>query len=116
MEQNIPDKYRYRNFEKPDSEIFNEDFEGWPMYKQNIRDFLIGFGLSYNKETNNWEISEDDPRLNTVVRIFEDDGMGYGTNQKYAHECKCFNNEQNEYFCNVFVDVDVFVDVEIKKE
>jgi len=102
----IPTKYRYRNAGKGKDQIFSYDSQGWPLYKQTIRDFLIGFGLDYNEETNMWQISDDDKRLDCVVRRLCDDGMGYGVNEEFVSEVSSFPMEDG-YWCNMFTEPEV---------
>ena len=73
----------YNTMEKKDnSQVVNFDFQGWPEYKHSIKDLIIAFGGVYNEETKKWEIP-DAGDLDTCPRLFEDDGMGYGVNEKY---------------------------------
>ena len=72
---NIMNNYKIEN-------IINYDYEGWTEYKKSIKDLIIAFGGVYNKETKKWEIP-DSGDLNTCPILIEDDGMGYGINERY---------------------------------
>ena len=96
----------YNNMSKKDSSlVVNFDYQGWPEYKHTIKDLIIAFGGVYNEETKKWEIP-DAGDLDTCPRLFEDDGMGYGVNEKYivgvdfdrvAQTCNIWHNTQMEY-------------------
>lgn len=68
--------------QKDNEKVVNFDYQGWPEYKHTIKDLIIAFGGVYNEETKKWEIP-DIGNLNTVPRLLEDDGMGYGVNERY---------------------------------
>lgn len=78
---------------------------GWPMYRMNLRDIIVSLGGKLNKETNKWEIDENEV-LNTYPRRLKDDGMGYGVDEEWIVSFDVFNDRDkpNEHYCNVFTE------------
>lgn len=90
------------NTDKEDT-IINFDFQNWPIHKMNLRDIISKF-MTFNKNTNKYEISNDNPILDIYPVTLEDDGMGYGVNEKYIFECNLFNDEiSNEHKLYIFL-------------
>ena len=104
MKQNIPDKYSSRI--KSKDKIIGFEVQGWPYFKQNVRDVLIGIGCSYDEDTNTWQISYDDPRLNEDVHLYFDDGMGYGVNEHFitSVNSNIADERINSTYCNMFIE------------
>lgn len=66
--------------------IIGYDFQGWPVRKKTLREVLIALG---GKETDgNIVFDTNDTKLTfeSYPRTLEDDGMGYGVNQRYITE------------------------------
>lgn len=61
------------------------DFEGWPKYAHTLREILIALGAKVD-ENGNIVFNGDDELLDAYPYILEDDGMGYGVNERYATE------------------------------
>ena len=87
-----------------DKEIINIDFQGWPVYKMNIRKILIALGAKFNKTTNKFEIDNDPSLLDVYPLVMEDDGMGFGVNEKYIVEVSPFDSEKEGKSANIFID------------
>ena len=68
--------------EEKKENIINVDFQGYPEFKMSIKDIIEKLGAVYNKETNKWEIPNEE-WLECFPMIIEDDGMGYGVNEQY---------------------------------
>lgn len=68
--------------EEKKENIVNFDFQGYPEFKMSIKDIIEKLGAVYNKETNKWEIPNEE-WLECFPMIVEDDGMGYGVNEQY---------------------------------
>lgn len=68
--------------EEKKENIVNFDFQGYPEFKMSIKDIIEKLGAVYNKETNKWEIPNEE-WLDCFPMIVEDDGMGYGVNEQY---------------------------------
>ena len=82
-------------------DIIDFDFQGWPVYKLNIRSILKSFG--FECEDGKWIIDDADPTLDIYPCVLEDDGMGYGVNGQCITSVDVFENGGKRY-CNVFVD------------
>lgn len=61
------------------------DFQGWPIYAHTLREVLIALGGTVD-ENGNIVFKGDDKLLDAYPQLFEDDGMGYGVNEKYVTE------------------------------
>jgi hypothetical protein len=68
--------------EEKKENIINVDFQGCPEFKMSIKDIIEKLGAVYNKETNKWEIPNEE-WLECFPMTIEDDGMGYGVNEQY---------------------------------
>lgn len=82
----------------------NEDFQGWPVYAKTLKEVLIGLGA---KEESSGRVyfPEDFPFFDVYPRTYEDDGMGYGVNERYITEATCFEADDKKLI-NIFVDVE----------
>lgn len=61
-------------------DIINLDEEGWPVYKQNVRDILAGLYFVKEGEINGkkvYYINQDRPELDIYPIVMHDDGSGY---------------------------------------
>lgn len=76
----------------------SRDFQGWPIYALTWREILNK--LPFVK---NGVIDQNDPRLDIYPRTLEDDGMGYGVNEKLITECSFVDDDK---YCNIFIDID----------
>lgn len=79
--------------------IINYDTQGWPVYKMSLKDILDTF-MNYNPVDKAYWIKEDDPILQIYPRILEDDGMGYGVNERKI----CSFSPIEDKHINIFVD------------
>lgn len=70
-------------------QIIGVDFQGWPIYKMSYRDILDAIG--FTEVDGKYQISADASVLDTCPMILDDDGMGYGVNQRYI---TCVSSEQ----------------------
>ena len=84
-----------------EEDIIDYDFQGWPVYKMNIRSILKSLG--FECEGGKWIIDDADPTLDIYPCVLEDDGMGYGVNEQCITSVDVFENDGQRY-CNVFVD------------
>lgn len=93
------------NTEKED--IINYDFQGWPVYKMNIRDILKDLGLVLDETDNTWKISNNNPILDIYPITVVDDGMGYGVNEKFITSVSSHpepDSQSNSRFCTIFIE------------
>ena len=75
------------------------DFQGWPIYRLTLRELLGQLGATLD-DCGRVGFEDGDPILDLYPRVFEDDGMGYGVNEK----CIITADHGDEYI-NIFVDV-----------
>lgn len=81
--------------------VINFDTQGWPLTQLNIRGIIEKI-CTYDPDTQRYYIDADDKILNLFPRVLEDDGMGYGVNEKRIYEFSIFGDE--EQYCNMFVE------------
>ena len=81
-------------------DIIDYDFQGWPVYKMNIRSILKSLG--FECEGGKWIIDDADPTLDIYPCILDDDGMGYGVNEKFITSV-----DRNEDNINFFIDKEI---------
>ena len=87
---------------KNSGKIINFDTQGWPLYELSLKD-IVETICTFDKETNRYYINADDDVLKIVPRIFEDDGMGYGVNEKRITEFS-IDKDYKEQYSNIFVE------------
>ena len=63
------------------------DFQGWLIPNIRLRQALLKLGFKINENTNQLYIENDNPILNKVPKIYQDDGMGYGANSGNMTDC-----------------------------
>lgn len=80
------------------------DFQGWPIYAKTLKEMLIGLGAK-EESSGKLYFPEDFPYYDVYPRTYEDDGMGYGINERYITEATCFDAD-NKKLINIFVDVE----------
>lgn len=95
-------------------DIINFDTQGWPLSQLNIR-AIVEKICTYDAETQRYYINADDKTLDLIPRVFEDDGMGYGINEKRIVSFDIFNDSSNTYYSNVFIekpikDIDIWLE------
>lgn len=73
------------------------DFQGWPVYKMNLREILIALGGKTEGDTISFNLNA--PLMDIYPRIFVDDGMGYGVDENVIVSVD-FSIE--EKFINIF--------------
>ena len=56
------------------------DFQGWLIPNIRFRQALLNLGFKFDKKKNILYIDNDNPILDKVPKIYQDDGMGYGAN------------------------------------
>lgn len=67
-------------FTRLNDDIQEFDFQGWPVNKKTVRDFIEILNPIIDKTNKQYIIDSNNPILDTVPTILEDDGMGYGAN------------------------------------
>ena len=88
---------------KNEEDLLTYDFEGWPVYRMTFREMLEQLGCKQTM-SGDWQIDEE--ILDAYPRVMEDDGMGYGVNEKWITE---FSDNHGMY-------INCFVESKIEKE
>lgn len=68
------------------------DFQGFLIPNIRLRQALLNLGFKIDKKTNRIYLKNDNPILDKVPRIYQDDGMGYGANNGNMTECHIDKN------------------------
>jgi len=76
------------------SDVINFDFQGHPEYKMSLRSILQEFGFRSNDATGKFEISNDDPVLDSFPTRMIDDGMGYCVGKQKIISAKITSDNQ----------------------
>jgi len=84
---------------KKDEDIISYDFQGWPNYKMTLREILKSLGANVDNGVIGFK--EKDPILDIYPKILEDDGMGYGVNERYVIDSYC---DEEKNFINMFAE------------
>ena len=63
------------------------DFQGWPVQPMTLREILISLGFEEDTETIKLIKGEETNQLlDSYPHLLQDDGMGYGVNERYITE------------------------------
>ena len=62
----------------------SEDFQGWPVTIKTLREMLDQLG--FEEKDGFYGIPNNSELLDAYPRLFEDDGMAYGVNERYVTE------------------------------
>lgn len=76
------------------------DFQGWGVYALTLRDILDKIAV---KEGDDYIIKGNNIYLDSVPVVYEDDGMGYGVNERYISSFDCFEHNGQKHI-NIFAD------------
>ena len=87
---------------KERKDLIGYDFQGWPIFKQNLREILLNLGGKV--ENNKLVFDLDNPYLKAYPRTLIDDGMGYGINKSYITEVSCFK-DNGKPIVNLFIEL-----------
>lgn len=78
------------------------DFQGWSIYKLTLEEILQEMGAIKVRDIEGNDIlgfNSNDSILNSYPRTLEDDGMGYGVNEKFITSV-----DRNGDNINIFLD------------
>lgn len=78
-------------------DIITYDFQGWPIYKLNLRDILKQLGAVTRGKTIGFNVAN--PILDVYPIVLEDDGMAYGVHPGYLTE---IDVKQDKTGINIF--------------
>lgn len=74
--------------------IIGFDFQGWPIEKMTLREVLTSLGATLNEETGKYEIPNNE-KLDIFPVVLEDDGMGYGVDDRFITEATIYEDSVN---------------------
>ncbi len=86
-------------------EQIGTDFQGWPINKLTLKEILQEMGAIKVRDIKGNDIlgfNANDSVLNSYPRTLEDDGMGYGVNEKFITSV-----DRNEDNINFFIDKEI---------
>lgn len=86
-------------------EQIGTDFQGWPISKLTLEEILQKMGAIKVRDIKGNDIlgfNTNDSVLNSYPRTLEDDGMGYGVNEKFITSV-----DRNEDNINFFIDKEI---------
>lgn len=86
-------------------EQIGTDFQGWPINKLTLEEILQKMGAIKVRDIKGNDIfgfNTNDSVLNSYPRTLEDDGMGYGVNEKFITSV-----DRNEDNINFFIDKEI---------
>lgn len=81
-----------------EQDMLGYDFQGWPIYKKNLREIISAIGFKI--EDGKWTMDNSNPLLDCYPVTLEDDGMGYGINEKFIEEVGVVEGSR----INIFID------------
>lgn len=82
-----------------ENDIISYDFQGWPNYKRNLREILNMMGAV--EENGMIGFKTNDAILDIYPLILEEDGMGYGVNERYIIEASA---DMMKTYVNIFAE------------
>ncbi len=85
-----------------ENDIISYDFQGWPNYKRNLREVLNMMGAV--EENGMIGFKTNDDILDIYPLILEDDGMGYGVNERYITEASA---DMMKTYVNIFAESEI---------
>ena len=82
---------------KRKEDIVCYDFQGWPEYKMNLREVLVGLGGRVEEGKIVFDL--DSPMMEVYPSILVDDGMGYGVDENVIVEASA---DAERHSINIF--------------
>lgn len=64
-----------------DEDIIEYDFQGWPIYKMNLKELLLALGGKDDGDSISFDIHS--PLMGVYPMVYIDDGMGYYVDDSY---------------------------------
>lgn len=91
---------------KKDDRIIGFDFQGWPVRKVTLGEMLesIGFRKADRNGEEYYEMKADSPIFDVYPLVLEDDGMGYGVNERFVTDSGIGNDASGNPYFNVFAE------------
>ena len=85
---------------KKKEDLVYYDFQGWPVFKKNLKELLLQLG---GEERGKQIIFDSEaPSMEVYPRLLEDDGMAYGVNEAVITEASVFQDEDGKTYINIF--------------
>lgn len=88
--------------------IIGIDFQGWPIYKMSLREILLDLGAEVIKvgDQSFLALNNEDKLLDAFPRVLEDDGMGYGVNERLITSAnnETYISDEGDTAFNIFAE------------
>lgn len=78
-------------------DLIDYDFQGWPIFRMNLREILLALGAREEDGKLFFDLSSS--AMDLYPRVLRDDGMGYGVDDSYIIEASI--SSDNSYI-NIF--------------
>lgn len=94
---------------KKDKRIIGFDFQGWPVRKVTLGEILesIGFRKADRDGETYYEMKADSPIFDVFPSVLEDDGMGYGVNERFITDSSVGDDESGNPYFNIFAEKEI---------
>lgn len=91
---------------KKDERIIGFDQQGWPIRKATLGEMLesIGFRKSDRNGEAYYEMKADSPIFDVYPMVLEDDGMGYGVNERFITDSEIGDDASGNPYFNIFAE------------
>lgn len=86
-----------------EEDIISYGFQGWPNFKRTLREILNMMGAV--EENGMIGFKTDDAILDVYPKVLEDDGMGYGVNERYITEVGVADKDKS--FISIFAEPEI---------
>ena len=88
--------------------VIGVDFQGRPIFKMNLREILLELGAQVIKvgDQSFLALNDADELLEAFPRVFEDDGMGYGVNERLitSADKETYTSDAGDTVFNIFAE------------
>ena len=91
---------------KKDDKIIGFDFQGWPVRKITLGEIIesIGFRKCDRDGAEYYEMRADSPIFGVYPIVLEDDGMGYGSNERFVTEIEANDKTGDNHYLSIFAE------------
>lgn len=94
---------------KKDGRIIGFDFQGWPVRKITLGEMLesIGFRKAERGGEEYYEMRADSPIFDVYPTVLEDDGIGYGVNERFITDSCVGDGVGRKPYFNIFAEKEI---------
>ena len=91
---------------RKDDRIIGFDFQGWPVRMVTLGEMLesIGFRKADRDGEVYYEMKADSPIFDVYPSVLEDDGMGYGVNERFITDSGIGEDKNGNPYFNIFAE------------